>query len=383
MSSSPRPPHVFVSGCYDLLHAGHLSFFSEALSYVNDPSATLTVSFASSETLWRHKRRKPSIPDGHKHAILSSLKMVTSVVVGTDVSTPGLDFESWFMSNKPTHLIVTSDDRYAAAKRALCAKVGAEYVVLPKTPPGVAAPAEAPPVSTSSLLSSIRAPTTVPLRVDFGGGWLDVPRYSRPGAYVVNCAVSPLVSLGDWRGYRLKSGLGGSGAHAILEGRDGVKAEVDVLGVGWQDPAVVEETGVCVWESGERPVLRFKSGGGWLRGLMGIWWTGEQHDTPGNSDNKRDYDAIEKAGERCMEAVRVEDVEGLAEGVMMSYRAQLAEGMKPLPEVDGALGYKYCGGGWGGYGLYIFESVERRDEKCQEEGWKVIEPYCKPVGAHM
>mmetsp|Transcript_22038 Transcript_22038/g.44042 ORF Transcript_22038/g.44042 Transcript_22038/m.44042 type:complete len:85 (-) Transcript_22038:64-318(-) len=84
-----------------------------------------------------------------------------------------------------------------------------------------------------------------------------------------------------------------------------------------------------------------------------------------------------------MEAVRSEDVEGLAEGVMMSYRAQLAEGMKPLPEVDGALGYKYCGGGWGGYGLYIFESVKRRDEKCQEEGWKVIEPYCKPVGAHM
>jgi hypothetical protein len=37
-----------------------------------------------------------------------------------------------------------------------------------------------------------------PLRVDFAGGWLDVPRFSRPGAFVVNCAVSPLVSLDDW-----------------------------------------------------------------------------------------------------------------------------------------------------------------------------------------
>ena len=199
--------------------------------------------------------------------------MVTTCVIGNDLTTPGLDFETWFLANKPTHLIVTEDDKYGAVKRELCAKVGAEYVILPKNPPNVSTPS---PISTSSLLSSIRAPVKVPLRVDFGGGWLDVPRHAIQGGYIVNCAVSPLVSLSDWSGYNLKAGLGGSGAYAILEGRDGVVSEVEALGVGWQDPAVVEETGVCVWESGERPELRFKSGGGWLKGLMGIWWTGVQ-----------------------------------------------------------------------------------------------------------
>lgn len=60
----------------------------------------------------------------------------------------------------------------------------------------------------------------------------DVPKLARPGAFIVNCAIAPLVSLGAWP-YRLGGGLGGSGAHALLSGRDGVAAELE-LGVGWQ-----------------------------------------------------------------------------------------------------------------------------------------------------
>ena len=83
--------------------------------------------------------------------------------------------------------------------------------------------------------------STVPLRVDFAGGWLDVPRYARKGSYVVNCAITPMVSLCEWP-YEKRSGLGGSGAWAMLEGRDPVASEL-ALGVGWQDPAVIAETG--------------------------------------------------------------------------------------------------------------------------------------------
>ncbi len=40
--------------------------------------------------------------------------------------------------------------------------------------------------------------TLASTRVDFAGGWLDVPRFSVAGAFVVNVAVAPLVSLHDW-----------------------------------------------------------------------------------------------------------------------------------------------------------------------------------------
>lgn len=68
-----------------------------------------------------------------------------------------------------------------------------------------------------------------------------MPKFSVEGAYVVNCAIEPLVSLRDWP-YERNSGLGGSAAWAILNGRDGVGAELD-LGVGWQDPAIGVECG--------------------------------------------------------------------------------------------------------------------------------------------
>jgi len=55
------------------------------------------------------------------------------------------------------------------------------------------------------------------------------------------------------------AGLGGSAAHALLNGKDPVQSELD-LGVGWQDPAVIRETGLCVWRSGSKPVLDFKVG---------------------------------------------------------------------------------------------------------------------------
>lgn len=55
----------------------------------------------------------------------------------------------------------------------------------------------------------------------------------------------------------MKSRLGwGSGARALLNGRDGVDSEID-LGVGWQDPAAIRETGLRVWRSGPKPVLDF------------------------------------------------------------------------------------------------------------------------------
>ncbi|MBK1856558.1 adenylyltransferase/cytidyltransferase family protein, partial [Verrucomicrobiaceae bacterium 5K15] len=210
---------IFVSGCYDIIHAGHLQFFEEARSLGDH----LTVSFASEDVLWHHKQRRSSIPDEHKKAVLEGLRMVDEVIIGTDHDL-GLDFKSYFLEAKPDILAVTEDDQYEAIKRDLCDQVGCTYRVLPKTPP------KFDPVSTSGIVKWVKAPTESPLRVDFAGGWLDVPRHAREGAFIVNCAISPLVSLRDWT-YEKRSGLGGSGAWALLNGEDGVDSELD-LGVG-------------------------------------------------------------------------------------------------------------------------------------------------------
>lgn len=360
--------HVFVSGCYDILHAGHIQFFREARALGDE----LTVCFASAEVLWAHKRRRSSLPDEHKQAILESLSVVDRVVMGEGKKT-GLDFEDHFFRLKPDILAVTEDDQYGDLKRELCERVGAKYRVLEKTPPQFA------PVSTTGLVNGIRAPVQAPLRVDFAGGWLDVPRLARPGAFIVNCAISPLVSLREWP-YRARAGLGGSGAYALLQGDDGVASELD-LGVGWQDPAVIAETGLCVWKSGPVPRLDLKRDGEMLRGRMALVWTGKPHDTPAFTDLTRDYDGIQKAAGIAREAVLRNNLDDLASAVRCSYQVQMDEGMRPLPDESSALAKKYCGGGWGGYALYLFATEAHRDTFVNRYDGIAIEPHLKSPGS--
>jgi cytidyltransferase-like protein len=358
---------VFVSGCYDILHAGHIQFFKEAKALGDH----LTVCFASDKVLWQHKERQPSIPQDHKRALIQSLKMVDDVVMGENMEM-GLDFKDHFLRIKPDILAVTEDDQYADKKQALCEQYGVEYRVLPKTPP------EFKPISTTSIVKWIRAPREAPLRVDFAGGWLDVPRFAREGGFIVNCAISPLVSINSWE-YEQRSGLGGSGAWAILNGNDGVLSELN-LGVGWQDPAIIQETGLCAWRSGQHPILHIKRNGNILKGLMALNYTEQEHDTPDIAEKNRNYDAIFQAGQAAAKALFNDDVNKLAEAVRMSYQLQLDEGMSPLIETEKCLACKYCGGGWGGYALYLFSNTGQRDRFVSEHPHaKAIEPYIRPL----
>ncbi|MEC8649576.1 MAG: adenylyltransferase/cytidyltransferase family protein [Verrucomicrobiota bacterium] len=356
---------VFISGCYDIIHAGHIQFFTEARALGDH----LTVCFASDKVLLTHKNRRSSIPQEHKRGLLKALEVVDDAVMGEN-PTIGLDFQDEFRRIRPDFLVVTEDDQYESIKRALCKELNVTYIKLPKTPPLFE------PISSSGIVNWIKAPDTAPVRVDFAGGWLDVPKYARQGAFIVNCAVSPTVSLNSWV-YVKRSGLGGSGAWSLLNGKSGVESEIN-LGVGWQDPAVITETGLCIWKSGDRPRLKLKRDGAILKGKMALYYSGMEHDTPGAVDKERDYDMIERAGALAAKAVEENNFNLLADSVGISYQMQLKEGMLPLPEVTTAIACKYCGGGFGGYALYLFETAKNRDNFVASNELVIpIEPYLR------
>jgi hypothetical protein len=129
-----------------------------------------------------------------------------------------------------------------------------------------------------------------------------------------------------------------------------------------------------------------KSDGGLLRGRMALYWSGKQHSTPGVVNQERNYDAIERAGRTARDAVWAASFEGLADAVRQSYAVQRAEQMDPLPGDPAApahmalaacrpLAWKYCGGGFGGYAVYLFADSAGRDAACALPQFRAVEPY--------
>lgn len=359
---------IFVSGAFNVLHAGHIQFFKDAKALGD----YLIVSFPPADLLWKLYDKKSVLDDADKLELLRAISYIDEVVLSTDENVE-LSFRSAFLAAKPDVLAVTTDDLYTEAKRSLCEQSGAELIVLPKTPP-------AGKVTTSTaVVDRIKAPLHVPLRVDFAGGWLDVPAHAIPGEFVVNCSISPTVSLKEWN-YRQGAGMGGSGGWSVLNGWDPVGSELG-LGVGWQDPAVIAETGACVWLSGARPVLDFKNTGEFLRGCMAVYDTRIKHDTPGIAALDRNYAKIAKAARVARLGVLEQDITVLAVAVNLSYQLQLEEGMLPLERIGNSLAHKYCGGGHGGYALYMYETPEERAAALESCPYLYpIEPYCRTFG---
>jgi cytidyltransferase-like protein len=345
---------IMVSGCYDVLHGGHVEFFRQAKALGD----YLIVCVPSDSVLFQYKKRMPWIPLEHKIQVISALEPVDEVIVGGDLE-PGLNFRSQFLKIKPQVLAVTEDDTFEDPKRQLCEKTGAQYVRLPKS-------LDYDKISTTEILDRVRAATQAPLRVDLAGGWLDVPRFSRPDGYIVNCAISPMVSLYDWS-YEKCSGIGGSGAYALLQGKDGVASELE-NNVGWQDPVVIMETGLCVWRSGRRPVLDAKVNPDFLKGRMALLWTGTTHVTQDLADVDRDYELLVRGGQVGRAAALAMDFDKLCEAVNITHEVQLKEGMNELPCM-GERAKKYCGSGHGGYAVFFFDERPRRKDLMP------IEPY--------
>lgn len=175
---------VFVSGCYDMLHSGHVAFFEEAASY-----GDLYVGIGSDATIEELKARKTINSDSERLYMVSSLKPVKKAWINSGSGL--LDFEKELRELKPDIFFVNQDG-YTPDKKKLCDELGIELLVSQRIPrPGL------PPRSTTALRKECR----IPFRLDLAGGWLDQPFVSKfsPGP-VITISIEPDIEFNDRSG---------------------------------------------------------------------------------------------------------------------------------------------------------------------------------------
>ena len=179
---------VFVSGCFDMLHSGHVAFFEEAAGY-----GDLYVGIGSDRTISDLKGRRTINGERERLYMIKSLRCVKDAWINRGSGL--LDFEQELREMKPDIFFV-NEDGYTPDKKKLCDELGIELVVSRRIPqPGL------PPRSTTALRSECR----IPYRLDLAGGWLDQPFVSKyyPGA-VLTISIEPDIEFND------RSGMSGS-----------------------------------------------------------------------------------------------------------------------------------------------------------------------------
>lgn len=186
---------VFVSGCFDLLHSGHIQFFKEASRF-----GDLYVAVGSDRTLYELKGRAPIIHEEERLFMIRAISYVKEAHISRGSGL--LDFVDVLQAVKPD-LLVVNEDGNIPEKQALCRDMGIEYKVLKREPhTGLAAR------STTAL----RSINTIPYRIDLAGGWLDQPFVSKlyPGA-VITISIEPTIEFNE------RSGMATSTRRKALE----------------------------------------------------------------------------------------------------------------------------------------------------------------------
>jgi cytidyltransferase-like protein len=175
---------VFVSGCFDMLHSGHVEFFREAASH-----GDLYVALGSDKTVFDLKGKTPVNNEQERLFMVRSVSFVKEAFISAGSGM--LDFEGELRALEPD-LFIVNEDGNMSEKRELCEELGIRYLVLHREPhPGLA------PRSTTAL----RRRHFIPYRIDLAGGWLDQPWVSEhyPGS-VITISLEPTLEFNERSG---------------------------------------------------------------------------------------------------------------------------------------------------------------------------------------
>ena len=171
---------VFVSGCYDLLHSGHVEFFRQAAEY-----GDLYVGIGSDKTIEGYKHHKTVYSEQERLFMVKSIRYVKDAYINAGSGI--LDFLPTLDIVKPDILVVNSDGG-SEEKRKVCEERGMEYVVLSRDPhEGLAARSSTDLKKTTSQ---------IPTRIDIAGTWIDQPYVSQyaPG-WAITASIEPTFEI--------------------------------------------------------------------------------------------------------------------------------------------------------------------------------------------
>ena len=157
-----KKPKVFVSGCYDLLHSGHVEFFRQAAEY-----GDLYVGIGSDETILHYKGHRTLWNEQDRLFMVKAIRYVKDAYINAGSGI--MDFIPTVDSLKPDILVV-NEDGASEVKRKFCEERGMEYVVLKRNPhEGLEAH------SSTAIKEQI---CRIPTRLDLAGTWIDQPYVS-------------------------------------------------------------------------------------------------------------------------------------------------------------------------------------------------------------
>lgn len=360
---------VFVSGCYDMLHSGHVAFFEEAAKY-----GDLYVGIGSDKTINELKARKTINNEQERLYMVKSLKSVKDAWVNKGCGI--IDFLEEIKELKPDIFFVNSDG-HSSVKEQLCKELGIEYVVSKRIPHG-----NLPIRSTTAL----REECKIPYRIDLAGGWLDQPNVSGlcAGAVLTIC-IEPDYEFND------RSGMSTSSRKKAIElwqvdipagdkeklaktlfcfenppGTKYVSGSQDALGVTMPGLNKFYYDG-DFWPSQiesvlDNDILDWVENHLWL---VPLYPRHDGYDVLANTDiTKENAKRLSDAAQNCWEAIRQKDIQKFGKAFTESFDAQITMYPNMVSEdilsildkyKDSVEGWKISGAGGGGYLIFVSE----------------------------
>ncbi len=360
---------VFVSGCYDMLHSGHVAFFREASHY-----GDLYVGLGSDSTIQDLKGRGTINSEQERLYMVKSIKYVTDAFVNSGNGI--MDFEQELERLKPDFFVV-NEDGFSPAKQELCDKLGINLKVLERIPD-----AGLPARSTTEIRNSNNC--QLPYRIDLAGTWIDQPYVSEyhPG-WAITLSLEPIIEYNERCGMSTSTRNAAKKIwpyHLPLE-KPEMLAEILFKFENTPGSKIIsgaqDSIGICMpglvrhyYDNAFWP-KKFESVHdekiiNWLEDhlYMVLLWPREKgldllKETYINTENVK---ALANAAERCWKAIMDRDLESFASAFLDSFNAQVKmfpamvnnEVQRAIDEYkDGALGWKLAGAGGGGYMILV------------------------------
>ena len=147
---------VFVSGCYDMLHSGHVAFLEEAAQW-----GDLYVGIGSDKTVFELKNRRTINPENERLYMVKALRCVKDAWINRGSGI--MDFEAEVRKLKPDIFFVNTDG-FTPAKEVFCRENGIRLIVSKRLPH------EGLPARSTT---AIRKECRIPYRIEICGGWMD------------------------------------------------------------------------------------------------------------------------------------------------------------------------------------------------------------------